>query len=135
MIPLRYAGSHLDEKRGMELLAIVGLETKSNQKPGCLTQIEMRKVELARSLALKPRLLILDEVMAGLTVLEVDETLSILKDINDQGVAIVMIEHIMRAVMGFCERIVVLNTGKLIANGAPADIFKNPEVERAYLGE
>jgi branched-chain amino acid transport system ATP-binding protein len=135
MIPLRYAGSHLDEKRGLELLEKVGLETKRQQKPSNLTQIEMRKLELARSLALKPKLLILDEVMAGLTNTEVDETLSIIKEINEQGVAIIMIEHIMRAVMGFCERIVVLNAGKLIANGLPTEIFKNSEVERAYLGE
>ncbi len=135
MIPLRYAGSHLDENRGMDLLRTVGLETKSRQKPGNLTQIEMRRLELARSLALRPKLLILDEVMAGLTHSEVDETLEIIKGINEQGVAIIMIEHIMRAVMGFCERIVVLSAGKLIANGSPDEIFKNAEVERAYLGE
>jgi branched-chain amino acid transport system ATP-binding protein len=73
--------------------------------------------------------------MAGLTGSEVDETLTIIRKINGQGVAIIMIEHIMRAVMGFCERIVVLNAGKLIANGSPEEIFKNAEVERAYLGE
>ncbi len=94
----------------------------------------MRKLELARALAAKPRLLISDEAMAGLSSSEVDEILDILFKLNARGVAVIMIEHIMRAVFRFCERVVVLDAGRKIAEGSPAQIVKDPEVERAYLG-
>jgi branched-chain amino acid transport system ATP-binding protein len=123
------------EENARKALALVGIDGMADKMPASLTQIEMRKLELARALALKPRLLILDEVMAGLTNSEVDETLQLLVQINGQGVAVIMIEHIMRAVMGFCERIVVLNAGRKIAEGKPGEIFADKEVERAYLGE
>ncbi len=95
----------------------------------------MRKLELARALALRPKLLLLDEVMAGLSSGEIDELLVILRGLNEQGITILMIEHIMRAVMTFCERIAVLNAGEKIAEGTPEEILHNEEVERAYLGE
>ena len=94
----------------------------------------MRKLELARALAAKPTLLVSDEAMAGLSSSEVDEILEILMVLNSQGVAVIMIEHIMRAVMRFSERIVVLDAGKKIAEGSPDQVTRNPEVERAYLG-
>ena len=99
------------------------------------TPVDMRKLELARALAAKPRLLVSDEAMAGLSSSEVDELLEILMALNRRGVAVIMIEHIMRAVMRFSERVVVLDAGQKIAEGTPAEIVRNPQVERAYLGE
>ncbi len=139
-IPLRYAPHAEDfnaylEDEALRLLRLIGLESKADQSPSGLTGIETRKLELARALALSPKLLLLDEVMAGLSSGEIDELLVILTGLNEQGVTILMIEHIMRAVMTFCERIVVLNAGEKIAEGTPEEILHNEEVERAYLGE
>ncbi|HTK91326.1 MAG TPA: ABC transporter ATP-binding protein, partial [Verrucomicrobiae bacterium] len=97
--------------------------------------IEMRKLELARAMAAHPKLLISDEAMAGLSSTEVDDILEILFRLNAQGITIIMIEHIMRAVMRFSERIVVLDAGERIAEGTPDEIVRHPAVERAYLGE
>ncbi len=139
-IPLRYAPHTLDSKSSIEdeakkILLLIGIESKAHVTPQDLTQIEMRKLELARALALRPKLLLLDEVMAGLSSSEVDDILVILKDLNEQGITVLMIEHIMRAVMSFCERIAVLNAGIKIAEGNPEEILNNKEVEKAYLGE
>jgi branched-chain amino acid transport system ATP-binding protein len=95
----------------------------------------MRKLELARAMAAKPALLISDEAMAGLSSSEVDDLLAILFRLNEAGTTIIMIEHIMRAVMRFSERVVVLDAGELIAEGTPDQIVRNPAVEKAYLGE
>ncbi len=136
-IPLRCRYKRDDEMftEAEKLLNLVGLGNKAEGFPADLTQIEQRELELARALALSPRLLILDEVLAGLTSQEIDGALDILKVICESGVTVIMIEHIMKAVMGFCNRIVVLNSGVKIAEGQPKEIFNNPEVERAYLGE
>jgi branched-chain amino acid transport system ATP-binding protein len=139
-IPLRYAPHSEDlhvkaENEALHLLRLIGIESKANQRPSELTGIEMRKLELARALALKPKLLLIDEVMAGLSSGEIDEVLVILRGLSEQGITIVMIEHIMRAVMTFCERIAVLNAAEKIAEGTPEEILHNEEVERAYLGE
>ena len=119
----------------MEILRTIGLDAKSHLKPAGLTQIEMRKLELARAMAARPKLLISDEAMAGLSSAEVDDILTILFRLNGQGITIIMIEHIMRAVMRFSERIVVLDAGNRIAEGTPDEIVRNPAVEKAYLGE
>ena len=123
------------EERAREILRLVGLDDKADRMPTELTQIEMRKLELARALSLQPKLLLLDEVLAGLSTAEVDQILVLLKQVNAQGIAVIMIEHIMRAVMSFCERIVVLNAGMKIADGLPEAVMRIPEVEKAYLGE
>jgi branched-chain amino acid transport system ATP-binding protein len=118
-----------------EILAMVGLDAKAAVISAGLTQIELRKLELARAMAAKPALLISDEAMAGLSSSEVDDLLAILFRLNEAGTTVIMIEHIMRAVMRFSERIVVLDAGEKIAEGPPASIVGDRAVERAYLGE
>ena len=123
------------EERCRALLAEVGLAEKATRLPRDLTQVEMRKLELARAVATEPRLLFADEAMAGLSPSEVEEILAVLMRLNQQGITIVLIEHIMRAVMSFSTRLIVLVAGQKVADGVPAEVMRNPEVERAYLGE
>jgi len=118
----------------MEILRGMGLADKARLNASQLSQVELRKLELARAMAARPRLLISDEAMAGLAGTEVDEVLKILFDLNAQGITIIMIEHIMQAVMRFSQRVVCLDAGKIICEGAPAEIVKNADVQRAYLG-
>jgi branched-chain amino acid transport system ATP-binding protein len=123
------------DDRCSELLHEVGLADKATHQPRDLTQVEMRKLELARAVAAEPTLLFADEAMAGLSHSEVDDILALLFRLNEQGITIVLIEHIMRAVMSFSSRLVVLVAGRKIADGPPQDAIRNPEVEKAYLGE
>ncbi len=136
-IPLENAahGRGADGADAMQILEAIGLAGKAHLRPAGLTQIEMRKLELARAMAARPKLLISDEAMAGLSHAEVDDILAILFGLNARGITIIMIEHIMRAVMRFSERIVVLDAGERIAEGTPDEIVRNPAVEKAYLGE
>jgi len=119
----------------LDILRMVGLDAKARVRSARLTQIEMRKLELARAMAARPSLLISDEAMAGLSSSEVDDLLAILLRMNEAGTTVIMIEHIMRAVMRFSQRIAVLDAGEKIAEGTPAEILNNKAVERAYLGE
>ena len=123
------------DARCVELLKLVNLDNKAQQRPRDLTQVEMRKLELARAMAAEPKLLIADEAMAGLSHSEVDEILDLLVRLNESGITIIMIEHIMSAVMKFSQRLVVLVTGKKIADGKPETVVRDPEVVRAYIGE
>jgi branched-chain amino acid transport system ATP-binding protein len=123
------------EDRCIALLREVGLDAKARRLPRDLTQVEMRKLELARAMAAEPKLLIADEAMAGLTHSEVEDILTLLTRLNEQCVTVILIEHIMRAVMSFSRRIAVLVSGKKIADGAPDEVMRNPEVEKAYLGQ
>jgi len=141
-IPILYAvhtrqgtgGSDID-RRCMVLLEMVGLAEKASGLPKDLTGIEMRKLELARAMAAEPRLLIADEAMAGLSHGEVDDILALLVRLNEeQGITIILIEHIMRAVLSFSQRLVVLVAGRKIADGAPHDVVRRDDVVAAYLG-
>jgi branched-chain amino acid transport system ATP-binding protein len=118
-----------------ELLTLVGLADRLRQFPRDLTQVDMRKLELARAMAAEPKLLIADEAMAGLSNSEVNDIVALLIRLNERGITVILIEHIMRAVMNFSQRLVVLVSGKKIADGRPDDVIRNAEVERAYLGQ
>ena len=143
-IPLLYAvkarlgpavsSGELDE-RCVEYLRLIGLDHKAGKQPRDLTQVEMRKLELARAMASEPRVLIADEAMAGLSHGEVDEIIALLIRLNERGITIILIEHIMSAVMSFSQRLVVLVSGKKIADGNPDEVVRDKEVERAYLGQ
>ena len=134
----RPGGHHLShaelDDRCHELLTLVALEAKAMKNPRDLTQVEMRKLELARAMAAEPKLLIADESMAGLSHSEVEDIVALLIRLNERGVTIILIEHIMRAVMSFSQRLAVLVSGKKIADGKPDDVIKDQEVVGAYLG-
>jgi len=141
-IPLQYAARQHEKlppervvDEAMHVLGQVGLSEKAHAMSGRLTQVDMRKLELARAVAAKPVLLISDEALAGLSASETDDILALLLGLKERGVAVIMIEHVMRAVMKFSDRIAVLVAGRKIADGAPQEIVNNAEVVRAYLGE
>jgi branched-chain amino acid transport system ATP-binding protein len=117
-----------------ELLAFVGLETKKTAKAGSLTFAERRKLELARALATKPRLLLLDEVIAGLNPVETENAMATVMRIHASGIAIAFVEHVMKAVVKLSTRVMVLDAGQKIAEGAPQEVMSNPTVIQSYLG-
>jgi len=123
------------DARCLELLRQVGLEAKARQRPRTLSQVEMRKLELARAMAAEPKLLIADEVMAGLSPAEIEDIIGLLLRLNEQGITIILIEHIMRAVMRFSQRLAVLVSGRKIADGKPQEVVNNQTVVSAYLGQ
>jgi branched-chain amino acid transport system ATP-binding protein len=140
VVPLEYVAHrhslHKADTRAeaLEILAQIGLAQKAETPSNRLSQVELRKLELARAMAARPRLLISDEAMAGLSGSEVDEVLKILFDLNAKGITIIMIEHIMQAVMRFSQRVICLDAGRIICEGTPGEIVANAEVQRAYLG-
>jgi branched-chain amino acid transport system ATP-binding protein len=137
VVALQFVG-HLKNAQAYDeafaLLKELGLGDKAETPSNRLSQVELRKLELARAMAARPRLLISDEAMAGLSGSEVDEVLKILFALNAKGITIIMIEHIMHAVMRFSQRVICLDAGRIICEGTPGEIVANPEVQRAYLG-
>jgi branched-chain amino acid transport system ATP-binding protein len=140
VVPLEYVvhrGSlHTADTRSeaMEILRGMGLADKADTLSNQLSQVELRKLELARAMAARPQLLISDEAMAGLSGNEISEVLEILFKLNAAGITIIMIEHIMQAVMKFSQRVVCLDAGRIICEGTPESIVQDPGVQRAYLG-
>ncbi len=118
-----------------EVLELVGMAAKSGHAVGSLTIPDRKRLEVARALATKPRLLLLDEVMAGLNAVEVDEALEMVRTVHRSGVTIVLIEHVMKVVVGLCQRVVVLNFGQPLAAGTPEEVLRDERVIEAYLGE
>ena len=118
----------------MSLLERMGLAAKAFRPSSELSQVELRKMELARAMAARPKLLISDEAMAGLSSSEIDEVLDLLFKLNGEGITIIMIEHIMHAVMRFSERVMCLDAGRIIASGRPAEVMADKRVQEAYLG-
>ena len=133
LVPLEYVSGGTT-RQALEILGQIGLVDKAATLSSRLTQVELRKLELARAMAARPRLLISDEAMAGLSPAEVDEVLPILFKLNETGITIVMIEHIMQAVMKFSQRVICLDAGRIICEGTPQSIVQDAGVQRAYLG-
>jgi branched-chain amino acid transport system ATP-binding protein len=117
------------------LLDRVGLAGRGDQLGGQLTYIDQKRVELARALATHPRLLLLDEWLAGLNPEELQIGIDLVRQIRDEGIAIVMVEHVMEAIRALCDHVVVMSAGVLIASGKPDAVLRDPEVARVYLGD
>jgi branched-chain amino acid transport system ATP-binding protein len=123
------------EQRALEVLHDLHMEGKKDLRAGNLTIADRKRLEIAKALATRPKLLLLDEVMAGLRPTEVDEMVSIIKQLREGGITIFVIEHIMRAIMALSDRIAVLHFGTKIAEGSPHEIAHDERVIKAYLGE
>jgi branched-chain amino acid transport system ATP-binding protein len=121
-------------EKAQEAIDFVGLSARTNTAAKDLTTIDQRRLEMARALATQPKILLLDEVMAGLNPSEIDQAVALVGKLSARGLTIVIVEHVMRAIMAVAKHIVVLDHGQKIAEGAPKDIVENPEVIRAYLG-
>lgn len=123
-----------EEDVAMSILTRMGLAAKAYAPSDTLSQVELRKMELARAMAVRPKLLVSDEAMAGLSHSEVDEVLDLLISLGEEDITIIMIEHIMQAVMRFSERVMCLDAGRIIAIGAPDEVMADKRVQEAYLG-
>src|SRR6202163_1886047 len=131
---LRNKKPDIARARAREAIEFVGLSAKGHAPARDLTTIDQRRLEMARALATQPRLLLLDEVMAGLNPAEIDQAVALVGKLSQRGLTIIIVEHVMRAIMAVARHIVVLDHGQKIAEGSPKEIVENPEVIRAYLG-
>lgn len=123
------------ESEAGEILEKVGLAERASEKAHSLTLVNRKKLELARALAVKPKLLLLDELLAGLNPTEVLASMQLIQNIRDSGITIIMVEHLVKAVFGIADRVAVLNAGDLIAEGKPEDVARDQNVIDAYLGK
>jgi branched-chain amino acid transport system ATP-binding protein len=131
---LRDRNTAVAREKAREAIEFVGLAAREQTAAKDLTTIDQRRLEMARALATEPRLLLLDEVMAGLNPAEIDQAVGLVGKLSQRGLTIVIVEHVMRAIMAVARHIVVLDHGQKIAEGGPREIVENPEVIRAYLG-
>jgi branched-chain amino acid transport system ATP-binding protein len=131
---LRDKSTAVARDKAREAIEFVGLSAKEQTAARDLTTIDQRRLEMARALATAPRLLLLDEVMAGLNPAEIDQAVALVGKLSQRGLTIVIVEHVMRAIMAVARHIVVLDHGQKIAEGTPKEIVEDPEVIRAYLG-
>jgi branched-chain amino acid transport system ATP-binding protein len=131
---LRHRSPGAARVKARDAIDFMGLSARENTAARDLTTIDQRRLEMARALATQPRLLLLDEVMAGLNPAEVDQAVALVGKLSSRGLTIVIVEHLMRAIMAVAKHIVVLDHGQKIAEGSPKEIVENPEVIRAYLG-
>ncbi len=117
-----------------QILDLSGLANKKDRIAGTLGLVDRKRLEIARALATKPKLLLLDEMMAGLNPAELDDAIALVKVIRDSGISLIVVEHVMKVIMGISDRIIVLKAGEKIADGIPQEIVSNREVVKAYLG-
>jgi branched-chain amino acid transport system ATP-binding protein len=129
-------GSMKDAKEeSVSILEITGLSDKKLMESGMLGIVDRKRVEVARALGSKPKLLLLDEMMAGLNLREVEDAMNMVQKIRDTGITVIVVEHVMKAVLGISDKVMVLNAGKVIFEGSCGEVIDCPEVVEAYLGE
>src|SRR5207245_2377021 len=116
-------------------LKFVGLDHRAAQRADALGGPDRKRLELARALAMKPRLLLLDEVMAGLNHVEIEDVIEVIKKVRDQGISILVIEHVMKAIKSLSDRVLVLHHGEKIVEGETGEVLRDPRVVEAYLGK
>jgi len=131
----RHAGARASTARAEEVLEITGLQDKRNQLAGSLTLADQKRIELARTIATQPHLVLLDEVMAGLNPTETDEAVELIRKIHRMGLTLIVVEHVMEVIMDISQRIAVFDSGELIVEGPPEKVVRDERVIKAYLGE
>ncbi len=138
-VPLRYARSNRDLPRGMgsaaELARFCGLAPALNAACADLSVSDLRRLEIARALACRPRVLLLDEAMAGLSLEDTEQVIGLVREVHEAGVTIVVIEHVMRIIASLCHHAIVLNNGQLLSQGTPDVVLRDQAVREAYLGK